>query len=70
MGGQFARRLTILRETLLEAGAPARVIEHWLAYTESQRALVTRDPEGQCIGPASDAAATTPPRRSRRASDP
>lgn len=52
MGGQFDRRLTILRETLLEAGAPASVIEHWLAYTESQRALVTRDAHGQCMGPS------------------
>jgi hemoglobin len=75
MGGQFARRLTILRETLIEAGAPARVIEHWLAYTESQRALVTRDPEGQCNGTISEKAAITPPpaippRSSRKASDP
>lgn len=51
MGGQFARRLEILRQTLVEAGAPVAVIEHWLAHTESLRSQVTRDPRGQCIGP-------------------
>jgi hemoglobin len=50
MGGQFDRRLEILRRTLEEAGAPAAVVEHWLAYTEERRALVTRDAGGQCIG--------------------
>jgi truncated hemoglobin YjbI len=50
MGGQFARRLEILRQTLVEAGAPPAVIAHWLAYTESHRAEVTRDPSGECIG--------------------
>lgn len=51
MGGQFARRLEILRQTLVEAGAPEPVIAHWVAHTESQRSLVTRDPSGECIGP-------------------
>jgi truncated hemoglobin YjbI len=52
MGGQFARRLEILRQTLVEAGAPPAVIEHWIAYTERHRAEVTRDPSGECIGAA------------------
>jgi hemoglobin len=51
MGGQFARRLTILKETLEEAGAPAHVKAHWLAHTEALRAAVTADPEGQCNAP-------------------
>src|SRR5688572_14635287 len=51
MGGQFARRLTLLRQTLEEAGAPVSVIEHWLAHTESLRAQVTRDASGECVGP-------------------
>jgi hemoglobin len=48
MGGQFARRLEILRQTLVEAGAPPRVIEHWISYTEGLRAQVTRDAIGEC----------------------
>lgn len=48
MGGQFARRLTILKEVLEAAGVPAHVKEHWLAHTESQRALVTSDVGAQC----------------------
>lgn len=35
--GQFSRRLTILRETLLELEVPPRVREHWLAHTEALR---------------------------------
>lgn len=48
MGGQFARRLELLRQTLVEAGAPERVIQHWIAHTESLRPLVTRDASGEC----------------------
>lgn len=48
MGGQFARRLELLRGTLIEAGAPPEVIEHWLTYTERARGLVTRDAPGEC----------------------
>jgi hemoglobin len=50
MGGQFARRLEILRQTLREAGAPERVIGHWVRHTESLRSLVTRDASGECVG--------------------
>lgn len=52
MGGQFARRLELLRQTLIEAGAPERVLQHWLAHTESLRGLVTRDASGECNAPA------------------
>jgi hemoglobin len=51
MGGQFARRLEILRQTLVEAGAPEAVLQHWIAHTEGLRSMVTRDPSGECIGP-------------------
>jgi len=50
LGGQFDRRLEILRRTLEEAGAPPAVVAHWIAYTENLRGLVTRDLSGQCIG--------------------
>lgn len=50
MGGQFARRFELLRQTLLEAGAPERVIDHWLRHTEGLRHLITRDASGECVG--------------------
>jgi len=60
MGGQFARRLALLRQTLEEAGAPAHVVEHWVAHTESLRAQITRDASGECVGPAPGAARRLP----------
>jgi hemoglobin len=48
MGGQFARRLTILKQTLEEAGAPEHVKAHWLAHTEALRPLVTGDLSTEC----------------------
>lgn len=48
MGGQFARRLTILKQTLEEEGVPEHVKAHWLAHTEAQRPLVTADAGAQC----------------------
>jgi hemoglobin len=69
MGGQFARRLMILKETLEAEGAPEHVKQHWLAHTEAQRALVTSDVGRECdpdrartrvdVGPR----APLPPRR-------
>jgi truncated hemoglobin YjbI len=48
MGGQFMRRLQILKETLEEFGVPEHIREHWLAHTESLRGQVTRDSAGNC----------------------
>jgi hemoglobin len=48
MGGQFNRRLVILKETLEEAGVPEHVKQHWLAHTESLRALITSDTSSAC----------------------
>lgn len=48
MGGQFARRLTILKNTLEEAGVPEHVKAHWLAHTEALRPLVTADSGREC----------------------
>lgn len=50
MGGQFARRLTLLKQTLEERGVPEHVQAHWLAHTESLRALVTADVGRECVG--------------------
>ena len=48
MGGQFSRRLVILRETLEAEGVPEHVKQHWLAHTESLRPLITADQGGEC----------------------
>ena len=48
MGGQFARRLTILKETLEAAGVPEHVKQHWLDHTEGLRAQVTADSGREC----------------------
>lgn len=42
--GQFLRRLTILKETLSEFQAPPRVVEHWIAHTESLKDRIIRGP--------------------------
>jgi truncated hemoglobin YjbI len=51
MGGQFMRRLQILKETLAEFGVPEHVQSHWVAHTESLRNLVTSDAAGRCEPP-------------------
>ncbi len=56
MGGQFNRRLEILRTTLVEMGVPERVRDHWLRHTEQLRAQVTRD-----LGSACDPTLAGPP---------
>ena len=48
MGGQFARRLQILRETLERYRVPAHIREAWLEHTESLRPLITRDAGSDC----------------------
>ena len=42
--GQFARRTTILKETLDEFAVPPRVRDHWLAHTLSNKDSVVRGP--------------------------
>jgi len=48
MGGQFLRRLQILKETLDEFGVTARVREHWVEHTLGLRSQVTRDVGDEC----------------------
>ena len=48
MGGQFARRLQILRETLEEYRIPPHIREAWLEHTESLRPLITGDKGSDC----------------------
>jgi hemoglobin len=51
MGGQFARRLELLKQTLREADVPVDVVKHWLAHTERLRPVITRDAPGDCNAP-------------------
>lgn len=48
MGGQFARRTQLLRDTMAEHGLPPGVQAALLAHTESLRDQVTAEPDGTC----------------------
>ncbi len=48
MGGQFARRLQILRETLEDFAVPQAIQNAWIAHTESLRPLITKDSGSDC----------------------
>ncbi len=49
MGGQFDRRLTILREVLESRQVPDEIRDAWLAHHERLRSEVTLDERGECI---------------------
>ena len=48
MGGQFMRRLQILRETLEFYEVHVEVREAWLSHTEGLRPLITQDACSDC----------------------
>ncbi len=48
MGGQFNRRLQILRDTLAEMNVPEDVRTHWIENTEKLRAQITGDTGNAC----------------------
>jgi hemoglobin len=48
LGGHFARRRTILKQTLEKHRVPPHVIESWLAHQDSLREQVTADEVTQC----------------------
>jgi hemoglobin len=48
MGGQFNRRLQILKDTLAEMGVPEAVRAHWIENTEKLRAQITGDVGNAC----------------------
>lgn len=48
MGGQFARRLQILREVLQESKVDEALISEWIAHQESLRLHITGQPGGEC----------------------
>src|SRR3954469_25815928 len=47
-GGQFMRRLQILKDTLAEFQVPRAVSEHWVEHTLSLQAEVTNNALDQC----------------------
>ena len=47
-GGQFMRRLQILRETLIEHHVPDEIREHWLNHTLSLQTDITDNALDQC----------------------
>ncbi|HEX7476487.1 MAG TPA: group 1 truncated hemoglobin [Polyangiales bacterium] len=49
LGGHFARRTQILRQTLQAHAVPEDIARAWLDHTESLRPEITRQPGGQCI---------------------
>jgi hemoglobin len=48
LGGHFARRRQILRQTLERHGVAPEIVEAWLAHQDALRALVTADDVTQC----------------------
>lgn len=48
MGGQFNRRLVILKETLEAFQVPEHVKQHWLQHAESQRSRIIGDAGNEC----------------------
>mgnify|MGYP001556929161 CR=1 FL=1 len=47
-GGQFNRRLQILKNTMDEIGVPGNVREHWIQHTEALRRQITGDAGTAC----------------------
>ena len=56
MGGQFQRRLWLLRQVLEECQIPASVREHWLQHSESLEPLITGARGASCADDSDDAA--------------
>jgi hemoglobin len=48
LGGHFARRRTILADTLARHGVPPEVSAAWLAHQDALRPLITKDDVTQC----------------------
>lgn len=48
MGGQFARRKQILRETLHDHGVEESIRDIWLQHTDALRAQITTGQDGEC----------------------
>jgi hemoglobin len=54
MGGQFDRRLQLLRETIADHDVPDEVARAWLEHAESMRPLIVTGPCGPGLPVVSD----------------
>jgi hemoglobin len=52
MGGHFARRRELLRQTLADHAVPDDIAAAWLAHVDSLRAEITPDVGSECAGSA------------------
>jgi hemoglobin len=50
-GGQFERRLQILKETMRDHGVDPEVQRVWIDHTNSLRSQITRDAGSECADP-------------------
>ena len=50
-GGQFERRLQILRETMRDHHVDAEVQQVWIEHTQALRRQITRDAGSECADP-------------------
>lgn|SRR5690554_5486313 len=48
LGGHFARRIQIMRETLRDHGVPENIAARWIEHEERLRPLITADPDSNC----------------------
>lgn len=48
LGGHFARRIQIMRETLHDHQVPAEIAARWIEHEERLRPLITADPDSNC----------------------
>jgi truncated hemoglobin YjbI len=48
MGGQFARRLTLLKQALEAHGVPEEIRRVWIEHNEALRPAITGDEGGSC----------------------
>ncbi len=60
-GGQFERRLQILRETLRDHQVAEPVQREWIEHTQSLRSQITRDAGSECADPGPGLRQTPPP---------
>ena len=61
-GGQFERRLQILRDAMEAHAVDAEVQRVWIEHTNALRAQITADPGSDCRGDGGGAPAAPPPR--------
>jgi hemoglobin len=60
LGGQFERRLQLLRNVLADHAIDPEVVDAWVAHTQALRAQVTSDKGSECDHDVSAARTTIP----------